>query len=75
MSAHLKRQCLYNLSIGVVNESSYKEKSDWFNDCDTTYGIMCLAMSPKLYYLINSVEYPFELYSNLEIFWCAERRS
>ena len=36
------------------------------NNCDRAYGIMCLAISPNIHHLIDSVEYPFELWENLE---------
>ena len=39
--------------------------SDWINDYDIAYGIMCLAMSPKIHHLIVSIEYLFELWSNI----------
>ena len=45
---------------------SDEEKNDWLNDCDSAYGKMCLAMSRKMWYLIDSAEYPFELWSNLD---------
>ena len=67
MSAYLKRQCLFNVSIGALSEpKSYEEKIDWLNNCDRAYGIMCLGMSPSIQHLIYSVEYPFELWNNLD---------
>ena len=68
LSVYLKRQCLFDVSIGALSEpESYEEKIGWLNNCDRDYGIMCLGMSPNLHDLIDSVEYPFELW----IFWCA----
>ena len=67
MSAYLKRQCLFDVSIGALSEpKSYEVKIDWLNNCDRAYGIMCLAMSPDIHHLIYSVEYPFELWNNLD---------
>ena len=65
MRAYLKRQRLFDVSIGALSEpDSYEENIDWINNCDRTYGIMCLGMSPNIHHLIDSVEYPFELWKN-----------
>ena len=67
MSAYLKRQCLFDVSIGVLSEpDSYEDNIYWLNNCDIYYGIMCLGMSPNIHHLIDSVEYPFELWKNLD---------
>ena len=67
MSAYLKRQCLFDVSIGALSEpESYEEKIDCLNNCHRDYGIMCLGMSPNIHHLIDSVEYPFELWNNLD---------
>ena len=67
MCAYLKRKCLYDLSIGVVNNpESYEGKCDWLSDCNRAYGTMCLAIPPTMRYLLDSVEYPFELWRNLD---------
>ena len=67
MSTYLKRQCLFDVSIDALSKpESYEEKSDSINDCDKAYGIMCLAMSPKIHHLIVSIEYPFQLWNNLD---------
>ena len=67
MNTYLKRQCLFDVSIGALREPKfYEEKIDQLNNCDRAYGIMCLAMSPNLHHLIDSAEYPFELWKNLE---------
>ena len=43
MSAYLKRQCLFDVSIGALSEpKSYEENIDWLNNFDRAYGIMCL---------------------------------
>ena len=35
MSAYLKRQCLFDVSIGALSEpESYEENIDWINSCD-----------------------------------------
>ena len=66
MSAYLKRQYLFEVSIGALSEpESYEEKIVWLNNCDIAYGIMCLGMSPNIYHLIYSFEYPFDLWKNL----------
>ena len=67
MSTYLKRQCLFDVSISVLSElKSYEEKIDSITNCDRDYGVMCLGMSPNIYHLIGSVEYPFELWKNLD---------
>ena len=67
MSEYLKRKCLFEVSIGSLREpESYEENIDWMNNCDRDYGIMCLEMSPNIHHLIDSAEYPFELWKNLE---------
>ena len=43
MSAYLKRQCLFDVSIGALSEpESYEENIYWLNNFDRDYGIMCL---------------------------------
>ena len=73
MSAYLKRKCLFDVSIGALSEpDSYEEKIDWINNCDRDYGIMCLGMSPNIYHLIDSAEFPFEILENFgQSFWFA----
>ena len=74
MSTYLKRECLFDVSIGVLIErESYEENIYWINDCDRYYGIMCLAMSPKIHHLIDSVEYPFELWNNLDKYFGVQK--
>ena len=63
----MKRQCLFDVSIGALSEpESCEENIDWINNCDRDYGIMCLGMSPNIYHLIDSAEYPFELWNNFD---------
>ena len=67
MNAYLKRQCLFDVSISALSElESYEENIDWLNNCDRSYGIMCLGMSPNIYHLIYSAEFPFELWKSLD---------
>ena len=66
-STYLKSQCLFDFSIGALSEpKSYEEKIEWMNNCDRSYAIMCLAMSPNIHHLIHFVEYPFEIWKNLD---------
>ena len=63
MCAYIKRHCLYDVSIGAMREpDSYQEKYDWLNDNDRAYGTMCLAIPPTMRYLLDFVDYPFELW-------------
>ena len=55
MIAYLKRQALYEVSIGLGKES-YENDNDWLNDGDRSFGAICLALSPSLRYLIGSIE-------------------
>ena len=67
MSACLKRQCLFDVSVGALSEpESYEEKINWLNNYDSAYGIMCLGMSPNINHLKDFVEYPFELWKNFK---------
>ena len=40
--------------------------TDWINNFDRAYGIMCLGMYPNIYHLIDFAEYPFELWKILD---------
>ena len=64
MPSRLQKQALYEVSIGV-GEESYEEPSDWLNDCDRAIGAICLAISPCMRYLIDSVDYPKDLWRTL----------
>ena len=64
MISYQKRQGLYEISIGV-GEESYEEPSDWLNDCDRAIGAMCLAISPCVCYLTDSIDYPKDLWKTL----------
>ena len=67
MCAHIKSKFLYNVSIGVVREpDSRQEKDAWVNDNDRAYGTMCLAIPPTMHYLLDSADYPFELWKNID---------
>ena len=58
MITSLKRQSLYEVSIGLGKES-YKYDNEWLNDGDKSFGTigMDLWKSPSLCYLIESTEY------------------
>ena len=67
MCAYLKRQCLYDVSIGVVRELEFcQEKDAWLNDNDRAYGTMCLAIPPTMRYLLDSDDYAFKIWINLD---------
>ena len=67
MCAYLKRQCLYDVSIGAVREpESCQDKVAWRNDNDRAYETMCLAIPPTMRYILDSADYPFELWRNLD---------
>ena len=55
MIASLKRQSIYEVSMGLGKES-YKYESEWINDSDRAFGTIGMAFwkSPSLCYLIES---------------------
>ena len=60
MVPYLESHDLLDVSFGASKES-YEEEEDQLNDCDRAYGSMGMVMSPDMCYLMESVEYPFEL--------------
>ena len=60
MISSLKRQDLYEVSIGL-GKDSYEDENDWITDGDRDFGTICLALYPSLRYLIASAEYPKDL--------------
>ena len=68
MISYLKRQGLYEISIGA-GEESYEEPSDWLNDCDREIGAICIAISLCMCYLIDSIDYPKDLWTTLDRVW------
>ena len=65
MISYLKRQGLYEVSTGIGKES-YEYENEWINYGDRSFGIICLASSPSLHYLISFVEYPKDLLTKLD---------
>ena len=65
MISYLKRQGLYEESIGI-GKDSYEDKNDWLNYGDRSFGTTCLVFSPSLQYLIDSAEYPKDLQTSLD---------
>ena len=65
MIAYLKREDLYEVSIGICKES-YENENDWLNESDGSFGTICMALSPSLCYLIKYVEYPKDLWTKLD---------
>ena len=53
------------MSIGF-GKDSYENENDWLNDNDRDFGAIGLALSPSLYYLIGSAEYPKEVWTKLD---------
>ena len=46
--------------------NSYQEKDAWLNDNDRAYGSMCLAILPIMRYILDSVDYTFEIWRNID---------
>ena len=44
MIASLKRQGIYEVSIGI-GKYSYKDENEWLNDGDRAYGAICGTFS------------------------------
>ena len=66
MISSLKRQGIYEVSIGL-GKNSYEYENDWINDGDGAFGKIGLVVSPSLCYLIDSAEYPKDLWIELDI--------
>ena len=45
---------------------SCQERYDWLNDNDRAYGTMRLAIPPTMCYLLDLVDYPFEIWINID---------
>ena len=65
MIASLKRQDLYEVSIGIGKES-YENENDWINDGDVALGAIGLVLYRSLLYLTKSIEYPKDLWKKLD---------
>ena len=67
MISYIKKQGLYDVSIGLGKES-YKYENEWLNDGDIDFGTIVMSFweSPSLRYLIVSVEYPKDLWTELD---------
>ena len=65
MISSLKRQALYELSIGL-GKDSYEDENECLNYNDRYFGTICLGFSPSLRYLIDSVEYLKDLWTELD---------
>ena len=67
MIAYLKRQCLYEVSIGLGKES-YKGENEWLNFGDIYFGTIGMVFwkSPSLRYVMESAEYPKDLWTELD---------
>ena len=60
MVAYLESHDLLDVPFGVVKES-YEDENDWLYDGEIVYARMCMVMTPYIHYLMETVEYPFEL--------------
>ena len=68
MVSYLESHDLFGVSIGVLEMlESDDESSISFNDCDRAYGAMCLSIPPRMCYHIDTVEFPSEIWSKLDI--------
>ena len=58
--AYLENHDLLDVYFGV-GKQYYEDAKYWINYCDRAYGSMGMVMSPDMCYLMESVEYRFEL--------------
>ena len=67
MIASLKRQRLYEVSIGLGKES-YKDENEWLNEGYIAFGTICMAFwrSPSLRYLIDYAKYRKDVWTKLD---------
>ena len=54
MIASMKREDIYEVSIGLV-KGSYQNENEWINEGVGSFGAIGLALSPILRYLTKSV--------------------
>ena len=69
MISSLKRQDIYEVSIGIGKETD-EDENDQLNEGDISFRTICLALSPSLHYLISPVEYPKDLWTKLDRTFC-----
>ena len=62
MISSLKRQGLYEVSTRL-GKDPYEYENGWINDDDRAFGMIYLAFSPSLCYLIDSAKYPKDLWT------------
>ena len=64
MFAYLKS---HDVSIGAM-PMPYSDdgKCIWLNNYEISYGAMCLAIPPRMPYVIDVVEFPSEIWSRLD---------
>ena len=65
MIASMKRQDIYEVSIGLGQES-FEIKDDWLNECDAAYGTMYMFISPSMHYLKRCIKNPKDLWKILD---------
>ena len=62
MIASLKRQGLYEVSMGLGKEY-YEYENEWVNDGDIYFRTICISFSLILHYLIDYAKYPKDLWT------------
>ena len=65
MIAALKRQDLYEVSIGL-GEESFESENDWMNKCDAAFENFQPSLSCSMHYLSKTVKYPKDLWTKLD---------
>ena len=72
MVAYLESRDLLDVSFGTGKES-YEDENYWLDDGKRAYAIMCMVMTPNMCYLMEYVEYPFDLWTNLDRYFGVQR--
>ena len=63
MVVYLEIHDILDASFGDGIES-YEDENDWLDDGERAYARMCMVATPNRRYLMESIEYPFELWRN-----------
>lgn len=64
---HLRSRGLFRITMETeVEPTSAMEKTRYFNRMDEAFGILCLSISPKLLFHVESCSTPNEVWKSLE---------
>ena len=71
MVIQLRSKGLYRVTMGTeVEPNSVVEKAKYFNRLDEAYGLLCPSISREIFFHIDSLTTPNEVWVKLEsLFW------